>query len=106
MASIEDQIRAAEEKAEALRTKLKQLKAKQEQQAARELNRMLKGQRAEDTRRKILVGALIMQQVENGEVDRNELMALLDGYLTRNDDRALFDLPPKQAATPTANKQA
>lgn len=96
MATIEEQIKAAEGKAEALKLKLKQLKAKQEQQAARELTRMLKGQRAEDTRRKILIGALIMQQVEKGEVNREELMDLLDGYLTRNDDRALFALPPKQ----------
>ncbi len=45
-----------------------------------------------DTRRKILIGAYVMDKAKkNGTF--SEIIAELNNYLTRNSDRALFDLP-------------
>jgi len=54
-----------------------------------------KAERSRDTRRKVLVGAVILARVERGEWPREKLLALLDTALTRPDERALFDLPPQ-----------
>ena len=51
--------------------------------------------RKEDTRRKILLGALVMEMMSKGELDRDKLMKRLDDFLTREIDRKLFDLPVK-----------
>jgi hypothetical protein len=47
-----------------------------------------------ETRRSILVGALVRAKVEGGEMDADLLRRWLDAALTRPGDRALFDLPP------------
>ena len=52
--------------------------------------------RKEDTRRKILLGALVMEMMEKGELDRDKLMKRLDGFLTLDIDRELFELPVKE----------
>ena len=52
--------------------------------------------RKEDTRRKILLGALMMQMMEKGELERDKILKKLDGFLTRDIDRKLFDLPLKE----------
>ncbi len=49
--------------------------------------------RKEDTRRKILLGALVMEMMERGELDRDKIMKRLSGFLTREIDRKLFDFP-------------
>ena len=49
--------------------------------------------RKEDTRRKILLGVLVMEMMSKGELDRDKLMKRLDGFLTREIDRKLFELP-------------
>jgi large subunit ribosomal protein L7/L12 len=51
--------------------------------------------RKSDTRRKILLGALMMEMMERGELDRNKILKRLDGFLIRDIDRSLFDLPPR-----------
>ena len=88
MPTIDDRITAAEKR-------LKQLQTQREQIEARQLARVLKGQRADDTRRKILTGAVVLAAVEHGADgwSREALMALLSARLTRPDDRALFNLP-------------
>jgi hypothetical protein len=45
---------------------------------------------AADTRRKILVGAIVLAKVEQGELEAGRLRGWLDAALTRDDDRALF----------------
>jgi uncharacterized protein YpiB (UPF0302 family) len=82
------------ERIEALEAKLKQAKAKQQQIEARQRAAEAKRTRQQDTRRKVLVGALILSRVERGEWPREKLLAMLDAALTRADDRALFELPP------------
>ena len=90
MATIEERIAALE-------AKLKQEKAKKQQIEARKRATESKKKRSEDTRRKILVGALILARVERGEWPQEKLLAMLDATLTRDDDRALFDLPAIQS---------
>lgn len=48
--------------------------------------------RKEDTRRKILLGALVMEMMERGDLDRDLIMKRLDGFLVRSGDRRLFGL--------------
>jgi uncharacterized protein (DUF3084 family) len=52
-------------------------------------------ERKRDTRRKLLVGAVVLGAVDRGETPRAPWMAMLDKHLVRPHDRALFDLPPK-----------
>ena len=93
MASFEEKIAAAEKRAQEAAKQVKQLKAKRDMVEARKLQSLLKGQRSEDTRRKILVGALVLDMMEHDESTRQRFMDRLDKYLTRADDRALFQLP-------------
>ena len=49
--------------------------------------------RKEDTRRKILLGALMIEMMDKGELDDGVIMRRLEGFLTRDIDRKLFDFP-------------
>jgi hypothetical protein len=82
----------------ALEGRLKQLKARQQQKEARRRAIESRRSRKADTRRKFLVGAIVLERVERGELAREMLHAWLDAALTRAEDRALFELP----AHPTA----
>ena len=90
MPSIEDTIAALEDK-------LKQAKARKQLVEARKRAIVQKLERRQDTRRKVLVGAVILARVERGEWPKDKLLALLDSHLTREDDRALFGLPDNAA---------
>lgn len=96
MATIEDKIAAAEIRALEAAKQLKQLKNQRDMVEARKLQIMLKGQRSDDTRRKILAGALVLDMMERDEQTRIKFNDRLDKYLTRADDRALFNLPDQQ----------
>ena len=105
MATIQEQIEAAQKKADDQAKKfadaqkrLRQLKAKKEQVEARKLAQTLTGNRATDTRRKILAGALVLDMMEHDEQTRAKFLDRLDKFLTRSDDRALFSLPEQQGA--------
>ncbi len=77
-----------------LERRLKQAKALKQQQLARERAVEKKRQRSDDTRRKILVGAVILAKIEHGEWPKERLREWMDQALTRADDRALFGLLP------------
>jgi len=51
--------------------------------------------RRQDTRRKVLMGAMVLDRCRHDPVFKNTLFGLLDGFLTRAEDRALFGLPLK-----------
>jgi hypothetical protein len=87
MPGIEDRIADLERR-------LKQAKALKQQQVARERAVERKRQRSDETRRKILVGAVILAKVEHGEWPKERLRELMDKALTRADDRTLFGLLP------------
>ena len=96
MTTIEERIKAQEEK-------LKQLKALKQKQEATLRAGQAKKDRAAETRRKILIGAVILAKVERGEWPKERMLDMMSEQLTRPDDRALFGLA---AAAPEAPEQA
>jgi hypothetical protein len=80
-----------------LQERLKQLKAKQQRLETRRRAFESRRARKDDTRRKILIGAVVLAKIERGEFSDSQLRGWLDEALTRVDDRALFEL----AARPT-----
>ena len=86
MSKLNDRVAALEER-------LKQLKAKQQQIDARRRAFESRQARKNDTRRKILAGAIVLAKVEQGVLANAQFRKWLDEALTRADDRALFDLP-------------
>lgn len=85
-------IEKAQQRVKDLEEKLKQAKALKQKVEARAKAAENKQKRAADTRRKILVGAAILAKVERGEWPREKMLEMMNQQLTREDDRALFDL--------------
>jgi hypothetical protein len=82
-----------QERIEAYRKKIAQLEAKAELKENRQKAEATKGLSAADTRRKILIGALIQEDMgKNPEMKKN-VLSKLDAFLVRPNDRALFELP-------------
>lgn len=83
MASTREKLRKLEAQRAELTAKIQRVKAQTKDR-----------ERKVDTRRKILVGAAVLEQVEQGAWPEEKLLEVLDGYLERDLDRALFSLPP------------
>ena len=83
------------ERIESLEAKLKALKTKQLRIDARARALASRRDRKDDTRRKILIGATILARIDSHQLDHATLETWLDAHLTREDDRALFQLRPK-----------
>jgi hypothetical protein len=75
-----------------LEEKLRHLKAREQAVEARRRTLESRRLRKADTRRKILVGAIVLARVERGEISQTDLRRWLEGALTRSDDRELFGL--------------
>ena len=75
-------------KLEKLLQKEAQLKAQIQQ--AKSAERTLEKKR--DTRRKILIGAAVMARVDSGRWPEADLLEMMDGFLTRQNERDLFGL--------------
>lgn len=86
------QIEKAKNRVKDLEDKLKQAKAHAQQAEARIKAVEAKKNRATDTRRKVLVGAFILDEMEKHEATRTNIIGRLDKFLTRPSDRALFGL--------------
>ena len=82
-----------DERIAGLEEKLVQLKARQARAEARKRALLSRRARKDDTRRKILAGAIVLTKAGQGELDPKLFRVWLDQGLTRADDRALFDLP-------------
>lgn len=93
--SLEDRIAAAEQR-------LARLKA----EAARRRARAEKVERARDTRRKILVGAVALAEAARDPAFDARLRELLNAALTRPDDRELLGLRPLLQASPSDDREA
>lgn len=95
--AIEDKIKAAAEKL----AKLKDAKRKAE---VRQRSAESKAKRDADHRRKILLGAYLLNKMSKDEKTAEKVKVALGEYLQADRDRALFDLPPKaeQAASSTS----
>ena len=83
-----------DEQISTLQEKLQQLKLRRQRLEARKRAGEALRERKATTRRKILVGGVVLAKVQQGEIDREQYLGWLDQVLTRADDRALFDLPP------------
>jgi hypothetical protein len=84
-----------DEQISTLQERLKQLKLRQQRSEARQRAVDAQRERKAETRRRFVVGTVILEKVGSGEIDRSQLLVWLDSSLTRKEDRALFDLPPK-----------
>lgn len=84
--------KTTDKKLDELKKKLEQTKTRL---AALERAAAVKA-RKEDTRKKILIGGTVLARVSRGELSNDELTVWLDGFLTRDYDRRLFGLPPKE----------
>ena len=81
-----------EKKMQALQTKLEQVKKAKLLAEQREKSKKSELKRKIDLRQKILVGAMVIEQVKRGEVSQEKILSELDKFLTRPKDRALFGL--------------
>lgn len=100
MPKLDDQIST-------LQQRLQLLKLRQQRTEARQRAILATRDRKADTRRKILLGGLVMEKLRQGELNQGQVTAWLDHALVRASDRSLFDLPtptPTQPplAAPTA----
>lgn len=89
------------ERIEALESRLQELKHRQQRVEARKRSQQGQRARREDTRRKILVGALVLTQIDRGDYPRERLRKALDAFLTRPIDRALFSLDASASDRPS-----
>lgn len=96
-----------ESRVEALTRRRDQINAKLVLERAKERRKV----RAEDTRRKILIGAYVLSRIAStDEADEGwtqpRWMVGMDKYLTRPADRALFGLPPREAPSQASDGEA
>ena len=92
-----DVVPKLDERINGLEEKLKQLKTRQARIDARKRALLSRRVRKDDTRRKILAGAIVLAKVEARELDPKLFARWLEAALIRADDRALFELPPRPA---------
>jgi hypothetical protein len=93
--SVEEQIRAQQERLQ----KAEQRRARERRRLQRLQQQLSENERKRDTRRKILVGALVLEYADRMEEQGDAtwqrwLDELLDQRLTQDDDRELFGLQP------------
>ena len=84
--------------------RLEKLKEQRETIAARIRREQAKArtrERKDDTRRKILAGAVVLERADKDAALKTQLDALLARFLVRDDDRALFGLAPLPAKEAT-----
>lgn len=79
------------EKLQEIEKKIASLKA----QAKRIKSVENKKKRAEETRKKILVGSWLLSKVKKGEYENQKLINNMDQFLDKDIDRKLFGLKPK-----------
>jgi hypothetical protein len=86
-----------EERLKALEQKQAQIKAQIQALKARDTDK----ERKDDTRRKVLLGGVVLRLVKDGRLQQAQVTGWLDDALTADRDRALFGLAGKPALSPT-----
>jgi len=99
MGALEDKIAKAEDK-------LKQLKAEQQKIDARKKAAEVQRKRQDDTRRKVLVGAVVLARLDAGQWPQAEFTAMMDAAISRPEDRRLFGLAVQEDASQDQPPQA
>ena len=84
--------RTRQDRIKELESKKKQLEARIQKLKAAESAK----KRKEDTRRKILLGSMVIKLIETGYWQKEEIYKQLDKFLDKDLDRQLFDLPELQ----------
>ncbi len=79
--SRQDKIKELEQKKKQLEARIQKLKSAESAK-----------KRKEDTRRKILLGAMVMKLIDNGYWSKEEIYQQLDEFLDKDLDRQLFGL--------------
>ena len=92
--SIADKIAAKEAAIKAAQQRLEQLMVQKQAAEARKNNVMSPSDRKVQNRKKVLLGSMLLHEIGTD----HKLRARLDKWLTRPDDRQLFDLTPPAAA--------
>lgn len=92
------ELEAAKKRLEDAKLKVRQLEAEEEKKRARELYAFAKQRRMEDTRKKILLGALAQHLMDTNATVDMEFRSAMNGYFTRDDDRLLMGLAPLKKA--------
>ncbi len=75
---------------ERLQQRLRQLKLRKVRAEARKRVMDARQERKDDTRRKILIGAVVLAKAKQGVLEDAVLRGWLDSALTRAEDRVLF----------------
>jgi hypothetical protein len=86
--AIEEQLKKQQEK-------VAQLKAQKQAIESKTRSAELKKRRTEETRRKILIGEMVLEQWKTHPASEDKTKQALDGFLTKASDRALFGLPSR-----------
>lgn len=76
----------------AQQTKLDQLKARKQKMDALHKAKATGLERKQDTRRKVLAGAMLMDLMDKDAELKKQMLGKLSTFLTRPDDRVLFGL--------------
>lgn len=76
-------IKELEEKKKVINARIKKIQAQESEK-----------KRKQDTRKKILLGAWVLKQVNDGKWNKDRFLSEIDRYLTNKNDRELFGLPP------------
>ena len=87
MATGTTRLSKLEERRKQIDTQIQRIKAREQQQ-----------ERKRDTRRKILIGAAVLERVKSERWPEERLHAMMDEYLDKEIDRRLFDLQPLEGS--------
>ncbi len=79
-------------------TLTRQIRRAQARQIRRAQARLSAADRKRRTRRFILLGSYIEHTTQDDPTKKDRLIKGLDGFLERDQDRAVFGLPPKETA--------
>lgn len=86
-------LEAAKLRAKEAAEKVRQLEAQEEKKRARELYAFAKQRRLDETREKILLGALAQHLLNTNADFKRVFNSEMNRYFTREDDRKLLGLP-------------
>lgn len=95
-------MRPLEQRIAELEEQLKQQKAKAHKIAAAIKAKENGKVRKLETRKKVLIGAMLLAQMNKNEETKASILAKLDGFLTKESERAVFGLMPKQSPVATS----
>ena len=98
MASKQPNLAAEQKALEELQKKVAQARARVKKAKIAELKAQAQAARKLDSQKKLLIGVAILEAIKQGTWTEADLLAVVDAGLTRESERAVFGLPPREAA--------